>query len=123
CVVRVGCFFSSRRRHTRSKRDWSSGVCSSDLIERKLESAKDNLTVFVQRMDEAEKQLRPLEKQAETAKKYRAYSDQLKYEEVNTYLLRCDNFAYETGKHRDRIQKAEARLSAIRRETDTLDEE
>src|SRR5699024_12616349 len=26
-------FFSSRRRHTRSKRDWSSDVCSSDLIE------------------------------------------------------------------------------------------
>src|SRR5699024_11754728 len=26
-------FFSSRRRHTRSKRDWSSDVCSSDLSE------------------------------------------------------------------------------------------
>src|SRR5699024_11553930 len=25
-------FFSSRRRHTMSKRDWSSDVCSSDLI-------------------------------------------------------------------------------------------
>src|SRR5699024_11749697 len=24
-------FFASRRRHTRSKRDWSSDVCSSDL--------------------------------------------------------------------------------------------
>src|SRR5699024_12011443 len=24
-------FFSGRRRHTRSKRDWSSDVCSSDL--------------------------------------------------------------------------------------------
>src|SRR5699024_3951826 len=24
-------FFSSKRRHTRSKRDWSSDVCSSDL--------------------------------------------------------------------------------------------
>src|SRR5207249_8376629 len=32
-VVRYLCFFffSSRRRHTRSKRDWSSDVCSSDL--------------------------------------------------------------------------------------------
>src|SRR5437868_9967304 len=28
----VGFFFSSRRRHTRSKRDWSSDVCSSDLL-------------------------------------------------------------------------------------------
>src|SRR2546429_2967412 len=26
-------FFSSRRRHTRCSRDWSSDVCSSDLIE------------------------------------------------------------------------------------------
>src|SRR5699024_2351219 len=25
-------FFSSRRRHTRSKRDWSSDVCSSDYM-------------------------------------------------------------------------------------------
>src|SRR5207249_8228841 len=27
-------FFSSRRRHTRSKRDWSSDVCSSDLTDK-----------------------------------------------------------------------------------------
>src|SRR5437868_13270668 len=30
-------FFSSRRRHTRSKRDWSSDVCSSDLNKRNAE--------------------------------------------------------------------------------------
>src|SRR5699024_12233289 len=29
--VRSGIVFSSRRRDTRSKRDWSSDVCSSDL--------------------------------------------------------------------------------------------
>src|SRR5699024_4722582 len=37
----VTLFFSSRRRHTRSKRDWSSDVCSSDLIEFEL---KRNMT-------------------------------------------------------------------------------
>src|SRR2546422_11595848 len=33
CLVRtfVSFFFSSRRRHTRCSRDWSSDVCSSDL--------------------------------------------------------------------------------------------
>src|SRR5579885_3862594 len=31
-----GFFFSSRRRHTRSKRDWSSDVCSSDLLTGKV---------------------------------------------------------------------------------------
>src|SRR2546429_2486270 len=29
---RVVFFFSSRRRHTRCSRDWSSDVCSSDLL-------------------------------------------------------------------------------------------
>src|SRR5271156_1435005 len=29
-------FFSSRRRHTRSLRDWSSDVCSSDLLEMRI---------------------------------------------------------------------------------------
>src|SRR5690606_40413542 len=29
----VSLFFSSRRRHTRFSRDWSSDVCSSDLME------------------------------------------------------------------------------------------
>src|SRR5205809_2133717 len=29
---RFSCFFSSRRRHTICSRDWSSDVCSSDLL-------------------------------------------------------------------------------------------
>src|SRR2546426_8523718 len=32
CVVLYFFFFSSRRRHTRLQGDWSSDVCSSDLI-------------------------------------------------------------------------------------------
>src|SRR5699024_11835239 len=31
CGGNDSCFVSSRRRHTKSKRDWSSDVCSSDL--------------------------------------------------------------------------------------------
>src|SRR5699024_11373167 len=34
--------FSSRRRHTRSKRDWSSDVCSSDLAIVDIGSTGDN---------------------------------------------------------------------------------
>src|SRR5207248_8714056 len=30
-------FFSSRRRHTRSYGDWSSDVCSSDLVSRRFD--------------------------------------------------------------------------------------
>src|SRR2546429_6585245 len=32
CVLSSFFFFSSRRRHTRCSRDWSSDVCSSDLL-------------------------------------------------------------------------------------------
>src|SRR5207249_6033576 len=44
-------FFSSRRRHTRSKRDWSSDVCSSDLVlgSRPVAYALYRMTVAVDR--------------------------------------------------------------------------
>src|SRR5690606_39281661 len=41
-------FFSSRRRHTRFSRDWSSDVCSSDLI---CHSKTRNLAEHVRRAD------------------------------------------------------------------------
>src|SRR6266436_1907512 len=34
CLI-IFFFFSSRRRHTRCSRDWSSDVCSSDLLRRR----------------------------------------------------------------------------------------
>src|SRR5699024_11928246 len=37
CDRRRRFFFSSRGRHTRSKRDWSSDVCSSDLARCRIE--------------------------------------------------------------------------------------
>ena len=92
-------------------------------IERKLENAKGNLTVFVQRMDEAEKQLRPLEKQAETAKKYREYSEQLRYEEVNSYLVHYDSFAGETEKYRLKISETGEQLTGVENRLGVIDEE
>src|SRR2546429_4181685 len=38
-VIFVFFFFSSRRRHTRCSRDWSSDVCSSDLVAEGVERA------------------------------------------------------------------------------------
>src|SRR5690625_6921663 len=37
------CLFSSRRRHTRWPRDWSSDVCSSDLGTRVREGLRDGV--------------------------------------------------------------------------------
>ncbi|MDE7158921.1 MAG: AAA family ATPase, partial [Clostridiales bacterium] len=92
-------------------------------IERKLENASENRTVFLQRIDEAESQLRPLEKQAETAKKYREFSTQLQYEEVNTYLVRSETFTAETDKHRAKIKQAEERLSEVELRLTAIDME
>src|SRR5216683_6254514 len=51
-------FFSSRRRHTRSDRDWSSDVCSSDLINRARANARkaeaEGEAAFVRVTGEAE---------------------------------------------------------------------
>src|SRR5262245_65076305 len=41
CYIYLFFFFSSRRRHTRCLSDWSSDVCSSDLMDSK--SALDGL--------------------------------------------------------------------------------
>src|SRR6185503_6978748 len=41
-------FFSSRRRHTRCSRDWSSDVCSSDLLLTGQEFLAGRLEVFHQ---------------------------------------------------------------------------
>src|SRR5690606_39861139 len=38
-------FFSSRRRHTRFSRDWSSDVCSSDLMKDAMDAAISKLIV------------------------------------------------------------------------------
>src|SRR3712207_8369993 len=46
-------FFSSRRRHTRYWRDWSSDVCSSDLVHDAPEvHAHDPVHVFVADVEE-----------------------------------------------------------------------
>src|SRR2546422_8572934 len=42
-------FFSSRRRHTRCSRDWSSDVCSSDLMKRggdRVERQRELVSLF-----------------------------------------------------------------------------
>src|SRR5699024_12009368 len=53
-------FFSSRRQHTRSKRDWSSDVCSSDL---ELESELD-MNEW-EEGNEAEEELQPVDQNEE----------------------------------------------------------
>src|SRR5690606_40892534 len=52
-VAVVFFFFSSRRRHTRFSRDWSSDVCSSDLAG--VDEAKDELQEIIEFLREPQK--------------------------------------------------------------------
>ncbi len=72
-------------------------------IERKIEDANDNLFVFRQRIDEAERHLGPLGKQAAAAKEYAQYAQALKIEETNSYIYRYENAENEKGKFRKEV--------------------
>ncbi len=61
--------------------------------ERKLSRNKDNMTRLYDITSELDRQLGPLKKQAEDAKKYLALSEQIKYNEVNSYIYNYDNAA------------------------------
>ncbi|MBQ7880021.1 MAG: AAA family ATPase, partial [Clostridia bacterium] len=69
-------------------------------IERRIEDANDNLYIFRQRIDEAERRLGPLAKQASAARDYKEYSAQLKVNEANTYMYRYENAESEKSKYK-----------------------
>ncbi len=92
-------------------------------IERKLDVSREKLSVYVQRMDETEKQLHSLEGKAETTRKYREYAAQLKYEEINAFLVRSETFEQETEKYRSRIRTAEKELEEINGRLSLVDAE
>src|SRR5262249_58557933 len=52
-------FFSSRRRHTILVSDWSSDVCSSDLVEQALERSSAPLKSSISVVGRREKDLGP----------------------------------------------------------------
>src|SRR5206468_9514020 len=57
-------FFSSRRRHTRSDRDWSSDVCSSDL-NLQVTRQHSRINALKQELEFKSKQLNDLRNQIE----------------------------------------------------------
>src|SRR5690606_39490710 len=59
-VVVYGFFFSSRRRHTRFSRDWSSDVCSSDLARELVISVKNSVTIDWDKKESVQAKMRVL---------------------------------------------------------------
>ena len=72
-------------------------------IERKIEDSNSNLYIYRQRIDEAERRLGPLSKQAAAAKEYNEYSETLKINEANTYIYRYENAENEKSKFKKEI--------------------
>ena len=94
-------------------------------IERKIESANDNLFIYSQRIDEAQRRLGPLSKQADAAREYNDYSAALKVQEANTYVYRYDNAEAEKGKFKkdiavisDKIIDLNTKIELINRRLD-----
>ncbi len=79
--------------------------------ERKLERTSDNLTRVKDILSEIERQMGPLKKQAENAKKYLEYKASLKDLEVNAYI-----YQYENAK--DVKEAINLKLDAISRQLD-----
>ncbi|MBQ8908865.1 MAG: chromosome segregation protein SMC [Clostridia bacterium] len=79
--------------------------------ENKLERTNDNLTRVRDILSEIERQMGPLKKQAENAKKYLEYKGQLKDLEVNAYI-----YQYEHAN--DEKEKINLKLDAINRQID-----
>src|SRR5699024_11875705 len=83
CVFHCNFFFSSRRRHTRSKRDWSSDVCSSDLKSKTKEHIstiqllQDQIAQLQAENQTLKEQLKIKDKQIETANKLTDQAQQL----------------------------------------------
>lgn len=63
--------------------------------ERKLNASKENLYVFMQRLNEVERQIGPLKRASENALKYRELYTQLRHHEMNLYISRHDSAAGE----------------------------
>ena len=88
--------------------------------ERKLAAARDNLFVFIQRMQEVERQLNPLAKAAENALKYRELYSNLRHHEVNTYIYRHDTAEGELGKINSKIKSLTDEINKLAEQSSSL---
>ena len=84
--------------------------------ERKLAVAKDNLYIHNQITAEKEKQIAPLEKEAENALKHREISAKLKEQETNLYIYRHDTTAEKLAVINGKADEIKVKLD----ETDAL---
>ncbi len=87
-----------------------------DEAERKLQNTRDNLVRIDDITSEIERQMGPLKKQAEDAKKYLQYKGELKDLEVNAYIFQYENSSVQKDQIKSKMQAIEEEMFA--RQTD-----
>ena len=88
--------------------------------ERKLERTEDNLLRVNDKIAELELQVGPLEKQAETAKKYLLLRDEQRGLEISVWMETLDRLRVQTEKLNLEYEQAQSSLDAAQRELDAL---
>ena len=87
--------------------------------ERKLERTQENLSQVQIILDELERQLGPLQRQAEAAKKYFEFRDQLKSYEVNTYIYQYESASSTKAKIQEKIDALNEEINLKQSSIDT----
>jgi len=81
---------------------------------RKLEAEKQNLTRVQDILSELEKQVGPLEKQAETAKEYLRLKEELKIQDINVFLLESESLKKQIAELEEKCHTVEGDLKDSR---------
>lgn len=88
--------------------------------ERKLAATEDNLTRIRDLYDELERQIGPLEKQAEKARQFLLLRDELRVLEISLWLLSLDRIKADSAKLEQDSAACADQLAAARRTQETL---
>ncbi|MBP3619828.1 MAG: chromosome segregation protein SMC [Clostridia bacterium] len=91
-----------------------------DEAERKLEKIRENLVRLDDICAEIDRQMGPLRKQAEDAKKYLDYKGQLKDLEVNAYIFQYENASVVKDQIKQKMQAIEEELFARQTDLETI---
>ncbi|MGN0383251.1 MAG: chromosome segregation protein SMC [Eubacterium sp.] len=86
---------------------------------KKLEDENQNLTRVEDILSELERQVKPLEKQSEVAKKYLSFKDSLKTNEINLFLIDIDNIKKQTEQIENKLSIAQSQYD---RTNDSLEQ-
>lgn len=94
-----------------------------DEAERKLDRTRENLVRIDDIIAEIDRQMGPLRKQAEDAKKYLDYKGQLKDLEVNAYVYQYENANVVKGQIKQKMQALEEELAARQHDIENISSE